>query len=39
MSKYEGTKTEKNLMEALAGESQTRIKETYYAAVASKAGF
>ena len=39
MSKYAGTKTEKNLMEAFAGESQARNKYTYYASVARKAGF
>lgn len=39
MSKYTGTKTEKNLMEAFAGESQARNKYTYYASVAKKAGF
>jgi len=39
MSKYEGTKTEKNLMDAFAGESQARNKYTYYASVAKKAGF
>ena len=39
MSKYEGTKTEKNLMEAFAGESQARNKYTYYASAARKAGF
>ena len=33
MSKYAGTKTEKNLMEAFAGESQARNKYTYYADV------
>ena len=31
MSKYAGTKTEQNLMEAFAGESQARNKYTYYA--------
>ena len=31
MSKYAGTKTEKNLMEAFAGESEARNKYTYYA--------
>ena len=31
MSKYAGTKTEKNLMDAFAGESQARNKYTYYA--------
>ena len=39
MSKYAGTKTEKNLMEAFAGESQARNKYTYFASVAKKAGF
>lgn len=36
MSKYAGTKTEKNLMDAFAGESQARNKYTYYASVAKK---
>ena len=31
MSKYEGTKTEQNLMTAFAGESQARNKYTFYA--------
>ena len=39
MSKYAGTKTEKNLMEAFAGESMARNKYTYYASAAKKAGF
>ena len=39
MSKYAGTKTEKNLMEAFAGESMARNKYTYFASVAKKAGF
>ena len=39
MSKYAGTKTEKNLWEAFAGESQARNKYTYYASAAKKAGF
>lgn len=34
-----GTKTEKNLETAFAGESQARNKYTYYAAVAKKEGF
>ena len=38
MSKYAGTKTEKNLMEAFAGESMARNKYTYFASVAKKAG-
>ena len=36
---YAGTKTEKNLMEAFAGESMARGKYTYFASVAKKAGF
>ena len=39
MSKYNGTKTEKNLMAAFAGESQARNKYTYFASVAKKEGF
>lgn len=39
MSKYEGSKTEKNLMEAFAGESMARNKYTYFASVAKKAGY
>ena len=38
-SKYAGTKTEKNLQDAFAGESQARNKYTYYASVAKKAGY
>ena len=38
-SKYAGTKTEKNLWEAFAGESQARNKYTYYASVAKKNGY
>ena len=36
---YAGTKTEKNLREAFAGESQARNKYTYYASVAKKNGY
>ena len=36
---YAGTKTEKNLQEAFAGESQARNKYTYFAAVAQQAGY
>ena len=36
---YAGTKTEKNLLEAFAGESQARNKYTYFASVAKKQGF
>lgn len=36
---YSGTKTEKNLREAFAGESQARNKYTYFASVAKKAGY
>ncbi len=38
-NKYKGTKTEKNLMDAFAGESQARNKYTYFASVAKKEGF
>ncbi len=38
-SRYAGTKTEKNLAEAFAGESQARGKYTYFAEVASREGF
>ena len=34
-----GSKTEKNLMEAFAGESQARNKYTYFATVAKKEGY
>ena len=33
-NKYTGTKTEKNLQAAFAGESQARNKYTYFASVA-----
>ena len=36
---YAGTKTEKNLWEAFAGESQARNKYTYYASKAKKEGY
>ena len=36
---YAGTKTEKNLREAFAGESQARNKYTYFASAAKKAGY
>ena len=39
MKNLKGTKTEKNLMEAFAGESQARNKYTYYASVAKKEGY
>ena len=38
-NKYAGTKTEKNLQDAFAGESQARNKYTYFASVAKKAGY
>ena len=38
-NKYAGTKTEKNLWEAFAGESQARNKYTYFASKAKKEGF
>lgn len=36
---YKGTKTEKNLMQAFAGESQARNKYTYFASAAKKEGY
>ena len=39
MEKLQGTKTEKNLMEAFAGESQARNKYTYFASKAKKEGY
>lgn len=39
MKELKGTKTEKNLMEAFAGESQARNKYSYYASKARKEGF
>ena len=38
-NKYAGTKTEKNLMEGFAGESQARNKYTYFAMVAQREGY
>ncbi len=38
-NKFKGSKTEKNLLEAFAGESQARNKYTYFASVAKKQGF
>ena len=38
-NKYAGTKTEKNLWEAFAGESQARNKYIYFASVAKKEGY
>ena len=39
MSNLKGTKTEKNLMEAFAGESMARNKYTYFASKAKKYGY
>ena len=39
MPELKGTKTEKNLMDAFAGESQARNKYTYYASKAKKEGY
>ncbi|MCL2008690.1 MAG: rubrerythrin family protein [Treponema sp.] len=39
MANIKGTKTEKNLMEAFAGESQARNKYTYFASKAKKDGY
>ncbi len=38
-NKYAGTKTEKNLQEAFAGESMARNKYTYFASTAKKNGY
>ncbi len=37
--KFEGTKTEQNLLAAFAGESQARNKYTYFASIAKKEGY
>ncbi len=39
MGKLKGTKTEKNLLAAFAGESQARNRYTYFASVAKKEGY
>ena len=39
MSELKGTKTEKNLWTAFAGESQARNKYTYFASKAKKEGY
>ena len=39
MKSLKGTKTEKNLMEAFAGESQARVKYGYFASQAAKEGY
>ena len=39
MANLKGTKTEKNLLEAFAGESQARNKYTYFASKAKKEGY
>jgi len=39
MPELKGTKTEKNLMDAFAGESQARNKYTYFASQAKKEGY
>jgi len=39
MAELKGTKTEQNLMEAFAGESQARNKYTYFASKARKEGY
>jgi rubrerythrin len=39
MSSIKGTKTEKNLLTAFAGESQARNRYTYFSSVAKKEGF
>lgn len=39
MPEMKGTETEKNLMKAFAGESQARMRYTYFASAAKKEGF
>jgi rubrerythrin len=39
MAKMEGSKTEKNLLKAFAGESQARNRYTFFAKVAAKEGY
>lgn len=39
MTRFKGTKTEKNLMAAFAGEAQARNRYTYYSKVAIKEGY
>jgi rubrerythrin/NAD-dependent dihydropyrimidine dehydrogenase PreA subunit len=39
VNRYAGTKTEKNLLDAFAGESQARNKYTYFAAIAQSEGY
>ncbi len=39
MGRIAGTKTEKNLLKAFAGESQARTRYTYFASVAKKEGY
>lgn len=39
MQSLEGTKTAENLMKAFAGESQARMRYTYYASTAKKEGY
>lgn len=39
MNSIKGTQTEKNLMQSFAGESQARMRYTYYASAAKKEGF
>ena len=39
MKELKGTKTEKNLLEAFAGESMARNKYTYFASRAKKDGY
>jgi len=36
---FKGSRTEKNLLAAFAGESQARNRYTYFASVARKAGY
>ena len=39
MASLKGTRTEKNLLTAFAGESQARMRYTYFASQAKKEGY
>ena len=39
MSTLKGSETEKNLMKSFAGESQARMRYTYFSSVAKKEGY
>ena len=39
MSEFKGSKTAENLMKSFAGESQARMRYTYYSKIAQKEGY